>query len=374
MIGEAHAAFVRERQRVELHLPGLRVVQRDAGVIVLNDLAQRLRDLAEHARIVELGDEQVVHVEQQANAIALGREGRTERFEPLELHRMFDRQRHLPGDLLHQRDCIRVVVDGVAAAENEHPKSYPGRRQRHAAHDPKPKVAKRRHHAGEWLLGVEVDHHGVLRSENDAGRTEVHRRFPHRQWQLRMDQRDAHHVAFLVMEHQAQMIERHGVTERCRQLPEEVVQCRKASGVHGKAQQRLVQGQRISGYRLLFRHEETSSHGRSPCRRSQAPSSSAEIVAVRHPLTSFLLLFQALLDGPVRALLGVPRRELPAERPFHWSPHQRKSVEPCSTISTPSSGKPIRVRFSFRSSARRPSACSATPWADGSRSRTSGST
>jgi hypothetical protein len=56
---------------VELHLPGLRVVQRDAGVIVLNGLAQRLRDLAEHARIVELGDQQVVHVEQQLQAVPM---------------------------------------------------------------------------------------------------------------------------------------------------------------------------------------------------------------------------------------------------------------------------------------------------------------
>ena len=53
----------------------------------------------------------------------------------------------------------------------------------------------------------------LLRSQNDSGRTVVHRDLSHRQRHVRMDERDPQEVAVRIVKDQAQMVERHRVAE-----------------------------------------------------------------------------------------------------------------------------------------------------------------
>lgn len=68
-----------------------------------------------------------------------------------------------------------------------------------------------------------MDDHGLLRSQDDTRRAEIHWSLSQRQRQIRMDERDTHQVSIGVVKHEAQMIERHGLVQRSRQMAEEII-------------------------------------------------------------------------------------------------------------------------------------------------------
>ena len=213
MVGRAHTPLVGEGQRMELHLPGFRVVQGDARVVVLNHVAQRLRDLAEDARVIELRRDRVVERRRnwtRSRSAASEAPSVSSRSSCTVCSTASATMRR---DLLHHGHGRIVVAGGISAAEDDYAQPGAGRRQRNPADDPETEIPEGRHHTGQHLAGVEADDRRLLRSQNDSGRTEVHRDFSHRQWQVRMDERDPQEVAVCIVKDQTQMVERHRIAE-----------------------------------------------------------------------------------------------------------------------------------------------------------------
>ena len=208
-------AFELERAQVEdvpLGIPG-----HETRVLVRERLPQSADEGAEEWAWVEVGDQRVVDLEQQSEAIALVRELLLRGLGGFVMQRVVDRQRDLARQLLEERHRSRIEVVLRLAREDQRaePPERGGEGDRAVGAHAFP--AQDLGHDGKARLVIELrDYERLLRLPGDARGRLVDRHLVDDRGGG-MEGRDAvqpHHVAGRVVQHEAQAVEGRALAKR----------------------------------------------------------------------------------------------------------------------------------------------------------------
>ena len=152
-----------ELERAQLEGFPLDVVEREAGVLVRHDAPQHPGDSAEQRAQLEVGDERVVHLEQQPQAIPLSRQLVLGMLRVLLMQGVVDRQRDVRRELPQQLDVGRRVGVLLPAREAERAEASQRRGERNGAERPHSLGQQERGGPREARLALDARHdHGLL--------------------------------------------------------------------------------------------------------------------------------------------------------------------------------------------------------------------
>ncbi len=162
--------LARELDRPHVERVPLRVVDREARVVVGDDASHAGRERAEEGPVFAVRYQRVVHLEQQPEAVAFVREFLLRALRGLVVERVVDRQRNLTAELLEKRDVGRAERVLLVAREVQGAQAAQRRGERNGAERFHPFGAQELGHAGKPRLVVDVGHHhGLLGQHRDPG-------------------------------------------------------------------------------------------------------------------------------------------------------------------------------------------------------------
>jgi hypothetical protein len=157
---------------------GLRIEQREAGVVMMNDALESVDDAAEKFGEFAAGDQEIVDFENNLEAVALARELRLISLGRCRIERIVNGYSHLASNALHElhlgvRDLLR---HHAAEAHRAEPALRGGERKNR--HGTNVVFAKAPHKVWESRFFVDIDDdERLLRLPNPAGRIALDRRF-----------------------------------------------------------------------------------------------------------------------------------------------------------------------------------------------------
>jgi hypothetical protein len=171
-----------ELDRPQVERVPLRIVDREARIVVRDDPPQAPGDGTEQRAGLEVRDERVVHLEQQLQPIAFPRQRLLGVLRGLVMEGVVDCERNLAGELPEELDLDRPERIQITAGEADPTETAQRRRERQRAVRPHALAAQEVEDRRKACLVVDVrDDERLLRLPRDAG------------WRFRHRQRDLGH-------------------------------------------------------------------------------------------------------------------------------------------------------------------------------------